>query len=102
MLQNAGFQVRVGCDGADGLEMFRTRQPHFIWMDWRMPVMDGLEATRRIRALEGGTEVKIAAVTASVFTSEREGMLRAGVDDFVRKPYRRSEILDCIARHLGI
>jgi CheY-like chemotaxis protein len=67
-----------------------------------MPVMDGLEATRRIRALDGGKEVKIAAVTASAFADQREEMLAAGMDDFVRKPYRPAEIFDCMERQLGV
>jgi signal transduction histidine kinase/CheY-like chemotaxis protein len=102
ILQNVGFQVRIAENGARGVEMFRRWQPHFIWMDWRMPVMDGREATRRIRALEGGTEVKIVAVTASVFASERDSVLAAGVDDFVRKPYRLAEIFERMASHLGV
>jgi signal transduction histidine kinase/FixJ family two-component response regulator len=102
LLQNAGFQVRVAEDGARGVEMFRSWRPHFIWMDLRMPVMDGKDATRRIRTLEGGREVKIAAVTASAFASERDQVLAAGVDDFMRKPYRPREIFDCMARHLGL
>ncbi|MEN6586760.1 MAG: response regulator, partial [Sulfuricella sp.] len=72
------------------------------WMDRRMPVMDGLEATRRIRALDGGREVKIVAVTASAFADQREEMLAAGMDDFVRKPYSPTEIFECLAKHLGV
>jgi len=102
LLQNAGIQVRVAANGALGVEMFQSWRPQLIFMDLRMPVMDGREATRRIRALEGGKEVKIAAVTASVFSSDREEVLAAGVDDFIRKPYRPSEIFDCMARHLGL
>jgi CheY-like chemotaxis protein len=71
-------------------------------MDLRMPVMDGFEAARRIRGLDGGLEVKIAAVTASVFAGERSEVLAVGFDDFVRKPYRPGEIFDCLARHLGV
>jgi signal transduction histidine kinase/CheY-like chemotaxis protein len=102
ILQNAGFTVRVAEEGAEAVEMFQSWRPHFIWMDLRMPVMEGAEATRRIRALPGGADVKIAAVTASAFASEREGVLAAGVDDFVRKPYRSTEIFNCLARHLGV
>ena len=86
LLERAGFQVRVAENGAEGVEAFQSWRPHFIWMDWRMPVMDGLEATRRIRALDGGREVKIVALSASVFKEEREQVLAAGVDDFVPKP----------------
>ena len=89
MVEDAGFQVRVAGDGAEGIEVFRTWRPHFIWMDVRMPVMDGLEATRRIRAIEGGRDVKIVALTASVFKEERDNVLAAGMDDFIRKPTGR-------------
>jgi signal transduction histidine kinase/CheY-like chemotaxis protein len=102
LLQNAGFRVRVAEDGAQGIDLFGTWRPHFIWMDLRMPVMDGVEAARRIRALDGGRDVKIAAVTASVFADQRSEVLAAGLDDLVRKPYRPSEIFDCMARHLGV
>jgi CheY-like chemotaxis protein len=67
-----------------------------------MAVMDGLEATQRIRALEGGREVRIVAISASVFKEERENVMRAGLDDFIRKPYRTNEIFDCLTRNLGV
>jgi signal transduction histidine kinase/ligand-binding sensor domain-containing protein/CheY-like chemotaxis protein len=102
LLLDAGFQVRVAEDGAQGVEMFRIWQPHLIWMDLRLPVMGGLEATREIRALDGGREVRIVALTASAFTQQREEVMAAGLDDFLRKPYRREEIFDCMARHLGV
>ena len=102
LLEGAGFEVQVAENGAQGVEMFRTWQPHLIWMDLRLPVMGGVEATREIRALEGGRLVKIVALTASAFAQEREDVLAAGVDDFLRKPYRRQEIFDYMARHLGV
>jgi signal transduction histidine kinase/ligand-binding sensor domain-containing protein/DNA-binding response OmpR family regulator len=102
ILESAGFLVRVAADGAQGVEVFQTWRPHFIWMDHRMPVMDGVEATRRIRALEGGRDVKIAAVTASVFADQRSQILAAGMDDLVTKPYRPGEVFDCMARHLRV
>jgi signal transduction histidine kinase/DNA-binding response OmpR family regulator len=102
MLANAGFQVRVAENGAQGVQQFREWRPQFIWMDLRMPVMDGIEATRRIRACEGGREVKIAAVTASGYASRRSEILAGGMDDYVRKPYRPAEIFECMARHLGV
>jgi len=67
-----------------------------------MPVMDGLEAARRIRELPGGTDVKIVAVTASAFAEQRDEMLKAGMDDFVRKPYRFNEIYECLTKQLGV
>jgi CheY-like chemotaxis protein/anti-sigma regulatory factor (Ser/Thr protein kinase) len=101
LLQNAGFQVRVAEDGATGIEQFLAWRPHFIWMDWRLPTMDGLEATRRIRELDGGGDVKIAILSAFAFTEYRDEAL-AVVDDFVGKPFRAEEIFDCLARHLGV
>jgi CheY-like chemotaxis protein len=89
--------VRVAGDGAEAVEIFRSWRPHFIWMDLRMPGMDGSEAARRIRTLEGGRDVTIAAATASEYTHSAEGM-----DDLVRKPYHAKEIFDCMARHLGV
>ena len=67
---------------------FVTWRPHFIWMDWRLPDMDGLEVTRRIRALDGGRDVKIAILSAFAFTEYRNEALAAGVDDFVTKPFQ--------------
>ncbi len=102
LLEQAGFLVRVAGNGADSIEVFQSWRPHFIWMDWRMPVMDGLEATRCIRSLAGGREVKIAAFSASVFKGERDQVLASGADDFVSKPIQFESIYDCLARHLGV
>ena len=93
LLEDAGFQVQVAEDGARGVEMFRFWRPHLIWMDIRLPVMGGVEAAQEIRALEGGREVKIVALTASAFAKEREDVLAAGLDDFLRKPYRQQRNL---------
>jgi CheY-like chemotaxis protein len=64
--------------------------------------MDGEEATRRIRQLPDGNKVKIIAVTASAFKEEHKSMIAAGMDEIVSKPYRFSEIYDCMARHLDL
>jgi signal transduction histidine kinase/CheY-like chemotaxis protein len=101
-LEEVGFVVRVAENGQLGVEAFQSWQPDFIWMDVRMPVMDGLEATRQIRALTDGHKVTIAALTASVFKEERDQVMAAGMDDFVRKPYRTREIFDCLRRHLNV
>jgi CheY-like chemotaxis protein len=102
LLERTGFRVSVADNGAKGVAVFQTWQPHFIWMDWRMPLMDGGEATRRIRALDGGRNVKIAVLSASVLAAERERALATGVDDFVSKPLQLEEIIDCMARHLNL
>jgi CheY-like chemotaxis protein/anti-sigma regulatory factor (Ser/Thr protein kinase) len=102
LMENIGFPVKVADNGEQALGLFESWRPHLIWMDRRMPVMDGLEATRRIRELPGGKDVKIVAVTASAFTEQRIEILDAGMDDFVRKPYRFTEIYECLARQLGV
>ena len=102
LLEEAGFQVRVAEDGTQAVEAFRVWRPHFIWMDLRLPGMDGMEAARRIRELDGGRDVKIVALTASAFASQREEVLAAGFDGFLRKPYRREEIFDYVAQQLGV
>jgi signal transduction histidine kinase/ligand-binding sensor domain-containing protein/ActR/RegA family two-component response regulator len=102
MLRRAGFQVRLVERGAEAIKVFEQWRPHFIWLDLQMPEMSGTEAARRIRGLEHGETVKIAAITASAFESDRQEVLAAGMDDFVRKPYRPGEIFDCLARHLPV
>jgi len=102
LLELVGFNVREAENGEEAVDLFEKCSPHFIWMDILMPVMDGLEATRRIKAAPGGDSVKIAALTASVMEEERESILAVGCDDFVCKPYREPEIFQVMAKHLGI
>lgn len=102
LMQRIGFEVKLAEDGRQGVQLFKSWQPDLIFMDRRMPVMDGIEATRAIRQLPGGKRVKIVAVTASAFTEQRDETLAAGMDGFVRKPYRFNEIYDSLARHLGV
>ncbi len=102
LLERAGFQLRFAKNGAEGVEAFESWKPHFIWMDWRMPVMDGIEATRRIRGLPGGRDVRIVTLSASVFKQDRDQVLAAGADDFVAKPIRFAEIFACMERLLGL
>ena len=77
-------------------------RPHLIWMDIRMPIMDGLEATRHIKATEAGADIRIIALTAHALEEERKEFLAAGCDDSIRKPYRDTEIFEALARHLGV
>ncbi|PPD21764.1 MAG: hypothetical protein CTY18_02845 [Methylomonas sp.] len=102
LMESVGFQVKVSGNGRKGVEIFQNWQPHLIWMDRRMPVMDGVETTKLIRTLKGGAEVKIVGVTASVFSKQRDEMLKAGMDDFVRKPYQFNEIFECMSKLLGV
>ena len=67
-----------------------------------MPVMDGYEATRRIRSVPGGADVAIIGVTASAFAEMRQGVFDAGVDEFIVKPFREGELFDKIGKLLGV
>jgi len=102
LMENVGLQYKIAENGEKGVQLFRTWHPHLIFMDRRMPIMDGMDATRIIRQSAGNDSVKIIAVTASAFVEQRSEMLAAGMDDFVRKPYRFNEIYDCLARHLNL
>jgi PAS domain S-box-containing protein len=102
LMTDLGLEVKVAKNGKECIEIFKQWRPDLIWMDRRMPVMGGVEATRYIRQLPTGEEVKIVAVTASVFKEQQQELLTAGMNGFVRKPYRFNEIYDSLARQLGI
>jgi PAS domain S-box-containing protein len=102
LLEAVGFEVREAVNGREALEVFETFRPHFIWMDMRMPVMDGMEATRRIKATETGKSAIVVALTATAMVEEQEPILAAGCDDIVLKPFREQEIFDAMAKHLGL
>jgi len=102
LLQRLGFDVREAANGQQVLETWESWAPHLIWMDMRMPVLDGYEATRRIKATARGQATIIIALTASAFKEDRGRMLTEGCDDVVRKPFRQAEILDILSKHLGV
>jgi PAS domain S-box-containing protein len=102
LLKQTGFQVSEAEDGQEAVSLFEHWRPHFIWMDIRMPVMDGYEATRRIRQLPGGDAVKIVALTASVFKEQHEKILQTGCDDVVHKPFQLHELFEAMGRLLGV
>ncbi|MFZ4478425.1 MAG: GAF domain-containing protein [Rhodoferax sp.] len=102
LLDLPGLQLRVARNGQEGVEMFAQWQPHLIWMDIRMPVLDGIQATGQIRALAGGKEVKIVAVTASVLQEDQDSIAAAGMDGIVHKPYQFKEIYDTLTRLTGV
>jgi CheY-like chemotaxis protein len=102
VLEPLGFQVREAVDGQQGIEQWREWRPQLIWMDMRMPVLDGYEATRQIRASSGSESTVIIALTASAFEEDRRKVLDAGCDDFVRKPFREEELFEVMREHLGV
>ncbi|MEM8614513.1 MAG: PAS domain S-box protein [Cyanobacteria bacterium P01_H01_bin.105] len=103
LLTPLGFEVREAVDGQEAVKIWQQWSPHLIWMDIQMPVMDGYEATRRIRELETQAQMtKIIALTASAMETDREAVLAAGCDDFVRKPFKAELLLEIIVQHLGV
>jgi CheY-like chemotaxis protein len=102
LLLQVGFEVREARNGLEGLALFTSWRPRLVLMDVNMPVMNGLEATRAIRALPEGARVEILAVTASAFDDEQDAILAAGADAVLRKPCREGELLEEIGRRLGL
>lgn len=97
-----GFEVRTASNGLEGIKIWREWQPRLVWMDMRMPVMDGHEATKSIKATVQGQATVIVALTASAFEEERALVLSEGCDDFVRKPFRQEDIVDVLVKRLGV
>jgi signal transduction histidine kinase/CheY-like chemotaxis protein len=102
LLNPLGFELQEAENGAVALEIWQQWQPHLIWMDLRMPVMDGYEATKRMKSTIQGQATAIIALTASVLEEEKAVVLSAGCDDFLRKPFRETEILFTLEKHLGV
>jgi PAS domain S-box-containing protein len=102
LLGPVGFEVRLAVNGAEAVREFEQWRPDLVLMDFRMPVMDGHEAIRQIRALPGGREVKIIAVTASAMDDNRQELMEVGADDFIGKPFRETELFQKIHAHVGV
>ena len=102
LLAPVGFETRLATNGAEAVEAFEEWQPHLVLMDFRMPVMDGVEAIRRIRAADGGKAPKIIAVTASAMDENRLELLAIGADDFISKPFRDVDLFEKIHTHVGV
>jgi CheY-like chemotaxis protein len=102
LLSPLGFELLEATNGQQAVEIWENCSPHIILMDMRMPVMDGYEATKRIKATTKGQATAIVAVTASSFEEQRAVILSAGCDDFIRKPFREQDIFDALHKHLGV
>jgi PAS domain S-box-containing protein len=102
LLEPVGFDVRLATNGAEAVHEFEQWRPHLVLMDFRMPVMDGHEAIRRIRAMPGGNEPKVIAVTASAMDENRQELMTIGADDFIGKPFREADLFEKIHVHTGV
>ena len=99
MLEDAGLSVRIAGNGVDTLAAVAARRPDCILMDCQMPIMDGYEATRRLRLDERHRDLPIIALTANALASEREKCRAAGMDGYIVKPVRSADLLAALARH---
>ena len=102
MLRPLGFLTYEAHDGREGLERAIALQPDMILMDNVMPVMSGLEATRRMRDLPALRHVPVIAISASASKADKDKAVDAGATDFLPKPFRATQLLALFERHLGI
>ncbi len=102
MLTETGFEVREAENGQEAIRAFEQWQPHLIWMDMRMPVMDGYDAARKIRQLPGSDAVKIIALTASAFSEQFDSIISSGCDAVLRKPFHAPDIFTILIKYLGV
>jgi signal transduction histidine kinase/DNA-binding NarL/FixJ family response regulator len=102
LLAPLGFEVKEASNGQEAIAIWDEWEPHLIWMDMRMPVMDGYEATKYIKSTTKGNATAVIALTASVLEEEKAIVLSAGCDDFVRKPFKEHTIFAVLTKHLGL
>jgi len=102
LLSPVGFEIIEASNGMEALDIWKKRNPHLIIMDIRMPVMNGLETTVHIRKEEKDDHIPIIAATASAFEEEKQTVLDAGMDGYLRKPIQDQDLFDLVAKCLGI
>ncbi|HOD40774.1 MAG TPA: ATP-binding protein [Candidatus Wallbacteria bacterium] len=102
LLSPFGFQIAEASDGIEGVALFEKFSPHIIFIDRRMPGIDGIEAVCKIRGKSGADGVIIIAVTAHAFKEERQQMIDAGCDDFISKPFGADAIFDVLEKYLKL
>jgi len=101
-LSGLGVDVRLAENGEQAVEMVRTDRPDILFLDIRMPIMDGLTAAEQLRAEYGRGTLKIVAVSASALQHEAQTYLDTGFDDFIAKPFRFERVCECLATQLGV
>jgi signal transduction histidine kinase/DNA-binding NarL/FixJ family response regulator len=102
LLEPLGFEMKTASNGQEAVRIWDEWEPHLIFMDMRMPIMDGYEATKQIKSTTKGNATAVIALTASVLEEEKAIVLSAGCDDFLRKPFAEQTIFDALAKHLGV
>ncbi|GAK59508.1 multi-sensor hybrid histidine kinase [Candidatus Vecturithrix granuli] len=96
------FDLREASNGQEAIEIWEGWEPHLIWMDLRMPVLDGIEATRYIKSQPKGKQTVIIMLSASIVDGDRLRAIEAGCDEFLLKPFWHMEIFDLLAQHTGM
>jgi len=99
-LRKRGYEVAIAVDGAEGVEKARSEAPDLILMDMSLPVMDGWEATRTLKADEATRSIPVVALTAHAMTSDREKALEAGCDAYETKPVELPRLLETMDKLL--
>jgi CheY-like chemotaxis protein len=103
LLRQVGFEVMEAENGEQGVYVYEKFHPHLIWMDIRMPIMNGYEAVKKIRSQStADNQPAIIALTASAFEEEKILALKKGCDDFVRKPFKIEEIFEKMSDQIGV
>ena len=100
-LQRKGFEVMIAVDGQAGVEMATSSSPDLILMDLSLPVIDGWEATRRLKANPATQGIPVIALTAHAMADDEQKAREAGCDDYDTKPVNLSRLLDKIGNFLG-
>ena len=103
ILKSLGMRVEIAANGCAAVEAFVPGKYAAIFMDVLMPELNGIEATKKIRAIEAGTgtRVPIIALSANVMPADRENCLAAGMDDFLSKPFNKNEMASSLAQCLS-
>ncbi len=100
-LRRKGFEVILAVDGAEGVAKAQSESPDLILMDMSLPVMDGWEATRQIKASDASASIPIIALTAHAMAGDREKAMQAGCDDYDTKPVQLTRLLSKIESALA-
>jgi signal transduction histidine kinase/CheY-like chemotaxis protein len=102
LLVPLGFEVQAASNGQEAIAIWEAWEPHLIFMDMRMPIMNGYEATKYIKSQVKGSATAVIALTASVLEEEKSLIFSSGCDDFLRKPFAVNMIFEALSKHLGI
>ena len=102
LLAPLGFEIKEANNGQEAIGIWEEWEPNLIFMDMRMPIMDGYEATKYIKSHVKGSATVVVALTASILEEEKAILLSAGCDDFLRKPFKEQTIFDTLTTHLGV